>query len=288
MSVRTASARTNPLRAATEPAPILKWVGGKSRILAQLLPLLPPGAELMRHVEPFMGGGAMFFARRPARALLADKNASLCATYAAVRDEVDTVIANLLELSEGHGPERYYVVRHRYNHAARLSNTERAAMFIYLNKTCFNGLHRVNRRGEFNVPAGRYENPRILDEALLRSVSRELARAELHCAGFEDLLSQAKPGDFIYFDPPYEPVSSTANFTAYGRDGFNRDDQTRLRDVFTELNRRRCKLMLSNSDVPFIRDLYRKFRIDTVAAPRAINCDATRRGLVSEVVVRNY
>jgi DNA adenine methylase len=289
MSVRTANARTNPLRAATtEPAPIVKWVGGKSRILAQLLPLLPPGVELMRHVEPFVGGGALFFARRPARALLADKNPQLCATYVAVRDEVDAVIAGLRELAQGHGPERYYAVRHRYNHATRLAAAERAAMFIYLNKTCFNGLHRVNRRGEFNVPAGRYEKPRILDEALLRSVSRELLRAELKCAGFEDLLSQAKPGDFIYFDPPYEPVSPTANFTAYSQDGFDRADQTRLRDVFTELNRRRCKLMLSNSDVPFIRDLYRKFRIDTVAAPRAINCDATRRGLVSEVVVRNY
>jgi DNA adenine methylase len=161
-------------------------------------------------------------------------------------------------------------------------------MFIYLNKTCFNGLHRVNRRGEFNVPAGRYQNPRILDEALLRAASRELHKAEIHNDPFERILELAKPGDFIYFDPPYEPVSQTANFTSYASDGFDRDDQTRLRDVFAELDRRRCKLMLSNSDVPFIRDLYRKFRLDIVAAPRAINCDATRRGLVSEVVVRNY
>ena len=242
----------------------------------------------MRHVEPFVGGGALFFARRPERALLADVNPQLCATYEAVRDEVERVIAHLRTLSAAHGPERYYHVRHRYNHGQRLSRAERAAMFVYLNKTCFNGLHRVNRRGEFNVPAGRYQNPRILDEGLLRAASAELQRAELRCASFEGLLAWAKPGDFVYFDPPYEPVSQTANFTAYAQQGFGREDQTRLRDVYAELDRRRCKLMLSNSDVPFIRDLYRKFRIDLVAAPRAINCDATRRGLVSEVVVRNY
>jgi DNA adenine methylase len=243
---------------------------------------------MMRHVEPFVGGGAMFFARLPERALLCDKNAQLCATYTAVRDDVDSVIAQLKALAKGHNAERYYQLRHRYNHATKLTQVERAALFIYLNKTCFNGLHRVNRRGEFNVPAGRYTNPRILDEATLRAASRELARAELRNESFETLLSHAKPGDFIYFDPPYEPLSPTASFTAYSQDGFSRDDQTRLRDVFSALDRRRCKLMLSNSDVPFIRDLYKKFRIDTVAAPRAINCDAKRRGLVTELVVRNY
>jgi DNA adenine methylase len=243
---------------------------------------------MMRHVEPFVGGAAMFFARQPARALLCDKNAQLCGTYEAVRDDVETVITHLKTLAKGHNAESYYQQRHRYNHATKLSKTERAALFIYLNKTCFNGLHRVNRRGEFNVPAGRYQNPRILDEGLLRAASRELARAELHCESFEGMLAHAKPGDFIYFDPPYEPISRTSNFTAYAQDGFTREDQTRLRDVFAALDRRRCKLMLSNSDAPFIRDLYKKFRIDMVAAPRAINCDAKRRGPVTELVVRNY
>jgi DNA adenine methylase len=266
----------------------VKWVGGKSRILSQLLPLLPQGAELMRHVEPFVGGAAMFFARQPERALLCDKNAQLCATYEAVRDDVEGVIDRLRELAKGHNEERYYQLRHRYNHAKRMSQNERAALFIYLNKTCFNGLHRVNRRGEFNVPAGRYSNPRILDEELLRAASARLGRVELRCESFESLLSHAKPGDFIYFDPPYEPVSRTASFTAYQPDGFSREDQARLRDVFTALDRRRCRLMLSNSDVPFIRELYSKYRLDTVAAPRAINCDAKRRGSVTEVVVRNY
>jgi DNA adenine methylase len=275
-------------RPLSPPSPIVKWVGGKSRILSQLLPLLPPGAELMRHVEPFFGGGALFFARRPERALLSDVNPALVGTYEAVRDEVETVIGHLERFSAKHEQKHYYQVRHRYNHAQKLDRAERAAMFIYLNKTCFNGLHRVNRRGEFNVPAGRYAKPRILDAELLHSASAELKKAEFRCTGFEALLQNAKPGDFVYFDPPYEPVSQTASFTAYAQDGFGRDDQERLRDVFSALDRRRCKLMLSNSDVPFIRDLYSKFRIDVIAAPRNINCDAKKRGAVSEVVVRNY
>jgi DNA adenine methylase len=266
----------------------VKWVGGKSRLLSQLLPLLPPGVELMRHVEPFVGGGALFFALRPARALLCDVNPALIATYAAVRNELDTVIAHLEQLSAQHDARAYYRVRERYNRARTLAAAERSAIFIYLNKTCFNGLHRVNQRGEFNVPAGRYARPRILNAEALRAASQLLARAELKCTGFEHLLSAAKPGDFIYFDPPYEPISDTANFTAYAQDGFNRQDQLRLRDVFAALDRRGCKLMLSNSDAPFIAELYRDYRIDRVAAGRAINCDAKKRGPVPELVVRNY
>jgi len=275
------------------PSPFIKWVGGKGKLLAQLLPLLPNGVERMRHVEPFSGGAAMFFARRPERAVLRDFNPSLVDTYLAVRDDVDGVIGELELLQMSHAAGSYYGVRERYNLArvggASRPRSERAAMFIYLNKTCFNGLHRVNRRGEFNVPEGRYKNPRILDEAGLRAASRALQGADIAQASFEAMLDYVRPGDFVYLDPPYEPVSETASFTAYAAgDGFSRADQTRLRDVVSELDRRGAKIMLSNSDVPFIRELYAKFRIDIVAAPRAINCDARGRGLVSEVLVRNY
>ena len=273
------------------PAPIVKWAGGKARLLSQLEPLLPNGVELMRHVEPFLGGGAMFFARRPERALLCDINPALIATYEAVRDQVDAVIEHLSRLSREHelSPSRaYYRLRERYNRARKLPLAERGALFLYLNKTCFNGLHRVNLRGEFNVPLGRYARPRILNAELLRAASRQLQDADLRCTGFESLLTAARPGDFVYFDPPYEPVSGTANFTAYAQAGFGRQHQLALREVYVELDRRGCKLMLSNSDVPFIRDLYRSFRIDVVAAARAINCDASKRGPVCEVVVRNY
>jgi DNA adenine methylase len=271
-----------------EAAPFVKWVGGKSRLLSQLRPLLPPGVEQMRHVEPFVGGGALFFSRRPRRALLTDINPSLVATYSAIRDDVEAVIGALRRLASRHSKESYYQVRERYNEGRRVSTSKRAAMFIYLNKTCFNGLHRVNRKGAFNVPVGAYKNPRILNEDGLRTASQALQGADLRCASFDTLLENAKPGDFVYFDPPYEPVSQTASFTSYARNGFSREDQTRLRDVYKALDRRGCKLMLSNSDVPFIRDLYRDFEVDTVAAPRAINCDATKRGKVSEVVVCNY
>jgi len=271
-----------------EAAPFVKWVGGKGRLLSQLRPLLPSGVERMRHVEPFVGGGAFFFSRRPRRALLTDINPNLLATYTAIRDDVEGVIGGLRRLAGSHSKERYYQVRERYNQGRRVSGSKRAAMFIYLNKTCFNGLHRVNRKGEFNVPMGAYKNPRILNEDGLHAASAALQGSDLRCASFDTLLENAKPGDFVYFDPPYEPVSETASFTSYARDGFSRDDQTRLRDVFKALDRRGCKLMLSNSDVPFIRGLYGDFNVETVAAPRAINCDATKRGKVSEVVVRNY
>jgi len=242
----------------------------------------------MRHVEPFVGGGALFFSRLPGRALLTDINPTLVATYSAIRDDVERVVGALRRLAGGHSKESYYEIRERYNQDRRVSASNRAAMFIYLNKTCFNGLHRVNRKGEFNVPAGAYKNPRILNEEGLHAASQALRDAQLKCAPFDALLENAKPGDFVYFDPPYEPVSQTASFTSYARHGFSQDDQTRLREVYKALDRRGCKLMLSNSDVAFVRELYGSFRIDTVAAPRAINCDAKKRGKVSEVVVRNY
>jgi DNA adenine methylase len=285
----TSTARKlSPALPAAKASPFVKWVGGKGRLRHALEALMPPGVELMRHVEPFLGGGALFFARGPERALLCDLNRDLVRTYELVRDDLGGVIRQLEKLSRGHDSEHYYAVRERYNARKEQSPSERAAMFIYLNKTCFNGLHRVNRRGEFNVPMGRYTNPNILDRDTLSAASRALQSAELRHASFEELLSHARPGDFIYMDPPYEPVSRTANFTAYGQDGFSQADQTRLRDVYRELDRRGAKLMLSNSDVPFIRDLYRGFSIDTVQAPRAVSCDPNTRGPVSEVVVRNY
>jgi DNA adenine methylase len=277
-----------PQPAQREAAPIVKWVGGKSRLMSQLSPLLPPGVALMRHVEPFVGGGAMFFARRPTRALLCDVNPTLITTYEAVRNDPEQLIEQLEQLAREHDARAYYRIRERYNRARKVTPTERAAMFIYLNKTCFNGLHRVNQTGEFNVPIGRYAQPRIVDPDALRAASRELQHATLQCTGFETLLNSARPGDFIYFDPPYEPVSDTANFTSYAQSGFDRQDQLRLRDVYAALDRRGCKLMLSNSDVPFIRELYRNYQLDSVAAARAINCNAKKRGPVSEVVVRNY
>jgi DNA adenine methylase len=283
-----APAAIAPVAALSSTTPFLKWVGGKGKLRHALAALLPPGVALMRHVEPFVGGGALFFARAPARALLCDINPDLIATYQAVRDDVQAVLAHLRRLSRSHDETTFYAQRKRYNARSHKNAAERAAQFIYLNKTCFNGLYRVNRRGEFNVPMGRYANPNIADAETLLRASQALASTELRCTPFQSLLSEARPGDFIYFDPPYEPVSRTANFTSYARDGFTQENQVQLRDVFRELDRRGAKLMLSNSDVPFIRDLYRGYPIERVMAPRAVSCDAKARGPVSEVVVRNY
>lgn len=268
--------------------PILKWAGGKGRLLGELDARLPSGDQIRRHVEPFFGGGAFFFGRQPERAVIADVNPSLVATYRAVKDDVEELIRRLMPLAARHSIERYYQVRDRYNQARNVDEIDRAAMFIYLNKTCFNGLHRVNKKGEFNVPAGRYKNPTILNAASLRAASALLSRAEIRHDGFEALLRYAKPGDFVYLDPPYAPVSETANFTAYALGGFGTAEQQKLADVFRVLDKRGCRLMLSNSDVPLIRDLYKDYLVEQIMAPRAINSKGSRRGPVAEVVVRNY
>jgi DNA adenine methylase len=286
---RTAGPLPRPLTTRAT-GPFLKWAGGKTKLMAQLNPLLPKAVDRMRHIEPFVGGGGFFFARLPGRAVLSDVNEALVDTYLAVRDEVENVLDVLTGLNLAHAAGgAYYPVRDRYNQRdASTSRAERAAMFIYLNKTCFNGLHRVNKKGAFNVPEGRYASPRILDETGLRLASAALRAADIRCAPYESLLDTVRPGDFVYLDPPYAPLSDTASFTAYADDGFSMKDQERLRDVVAELDRRGASIMLSNHDVPAIRRLYERFRIDVVHAPRAIGASAQSRGAVAEVVVRNY
>lgn len=275
-------------------APFLKWAGGKKKLLPELIRRLPPDVLAKRWVEPFVGGGAMFFALEPKRALLADSNQDLITTYCLVRDRVDPLIQELERIAQRHSDEHYYAVRDRFNRQPTRAcgfstlDIELAAIFIYLNKTCFNGLYRVNRQGEFNVPAGRYVNPRIVDAGGLRAASRVLFRARLSCVDFAKLASEVTPDDFVYFDPPYEPVSSTSMFTSYAREGFNADDQRRLRDLFAKLTRRGVQCMLSNSDAPLVLELYRDFQIDFVQASRSINSKAGKRGAVREVIVRNY
>lgn len=271
-----------------EAKPFIKWVGGKWRLRHELMALLPDGVEDMRHVEPFTGGGALFFARQPARALLSDVNKDLIGTYEAVR-ECPGGLENILgAMSRKHSKDFYYATRERFNRGVSLSRVERAAQFIYLNKTCFNGLYRVNQRGEFNVPMGSYKNPRILDAEGLLAASWPLAHAELRCAPFETIVDRVGPGDFVYLDPPYEPLSRTSSFTSYAQGGFSQDDQRRLRDVVRELDRIGAKVMLSNSDVPFIRELYSGMNINQVMASRSVNCVGGKRGKVAELVIRNY
>lgn len=269
---------TNQVKA----GPFLKWAGGKGRLLAQYQPLFPQ--QYARYFEPFVGAGAVFFHLQPENAQLSDVNPELVNAYQVIRDQVEDLIETLGTYQ--HDREFYYALRAQ--DPELLTPVERAARIIYLNKTCFNGLYRVNRRGQFNVPFGDYKNPRILDVAGLRAAHAALQGVGVTHQGFDAVLAEAKSGDFVYFDPPYHPLSPTASFTSYAADDFGPEDQIRLAAVFRRLDAKGVKLMLSNSDTPFIRDLYEGFHIQQVWAPRAINRDASKRKGVPEVVVTNY
>lgn len=272
-----------PIIQTVSPRPFLKWAGGKSKLIPQYLPYFPKNFKT--YYEPFLGGGAVFFHWLPAQAILTDINPELINAYRCIRDCVSSVISHLEKHQLKHEKDYYYEVRTR----AGSSEAERAARLIYLNKTCFNGLYRENSKGEFNVPVGRYKNPTICNSELLHSVSAALQPATIEIRPFDAILDFAKTGeDFVYFDPPYHPLSPTSNFTAYSRNFFTENDQIKLRDTFAELASLGVKVMLSNSDCPFIRELYREFHIHTILASRAINSDAKKRGKIAEVLVTSY
>jgi DNA adenine methylase len=264
------------------PRPFLKWAGGKGQLLEQYAPLFP--RRYQRYHEPFLGGGAVFFRLRPARATLADGNAELIDCYCAIRGDLRGVLEALRP--HVYDKEHFYAVRAL--DPAGLPLAERAARTIFLNRTCFNGLYRVNSKGRFNVPFGRYDNPTIADVPNLRACAVALRHVRLECAPFASVLERARRGDFVYFDPPYHPVSKTACFTAYGAGGFGAEDQRELARVYAELDRRGVLIMLSNSDAPLVRELYDGFRLVEVRASRAISSKAAKRGAVRELVVLNY
>jgi DNA adenine methylase len=285
--VNEASASPAPVKPAS---PFIKWAGGKTQLLTAFESLYPPADKVERFIEPFLGGGSVFFHVRrflkPRRAMLFDRNPDLITTYRAIKDDPATVIDLLLALKAKHSEAHYYKVRAQ--DASTLTETQQAARFIYLNKTCYNGLYRVNSRNQFNVPMGRYVRPTIVDPANIQSVAKSLAGVHLGHKAFPHVKRVARSGDFVYFDPPYDPVSASASFTAYTTHSFTSDDQAELARTYEELDQRGCLLMLSNSDTPLIRKLYSKFRIHRVPARRSINTRADKRGSVWEVVVTNY
>ena len=283
---RAAARSASDLAPSAECRPFLKWAGGKTQLLAELTRRLPP--RFNRYFEPFLGGGALFFRVQPRNAFLSDINAELINSYCAVRGEIDALLDDL----RGHIYEarHYYRLRNadRSPSFAAWPSVRRAGRFIYLNKTCFNGLHRVNSKGHFNVPFGRYVNPTIADERNLRACARALRSAELAVKSFSDAAAGARRGDFVYFDPPYAPLSGTSNFTSYNASGFDAAMQIELRDLFAALDRKGVKVMLSNSSAPLVQELYRGFQIERVTAARAINSQGEKRGQIEEVVIRNY
>lgn len=273
--------------------PFVKWVGGKGQLLAQLSAFRPQANGA--YFEPFLGGGALYFDLRPhARAVLNDVNAALIGCYLNIQKRPEALIKILRRLQDEYvgraeraRAEMFYRIRGEYN---TLGDTvpQKAAYLIFLNKTCYNGMYRENSRGQFNVPFGRYKNPKILDEDNLRNASALLAGAILSSVPFEEAIRDAKKNDFVYFDPPYYPLNQTSSFTSYHSQDFSEADQVKLRDVFVQLDKRGCFVMLSNSYTDFIRDLYRGFHQHTVLANRAINCKATGRGKIKELLVTNY
>lgn len=270
-------------------SPVVKWVGGKRQLLNEITPLLPE--DISTYCEPFLGGGAVFFARQPETAVVNDLNGDLMLVYETIRDDVETLIASLRR--HENTPEYFYRVRDldRDKEAYKgLSKVEKASRMIYLNKTCFNGLFRVNASGEFNSPFGRYKNPNIVNELVLRAVSRYLSSPgiRLFNEDFSATLQRIPKGGFVYLDPPYDPVSDTASFTGYNRNGFDRAEQIRLKECCDDLNRRGVKFLLSNSATAFIRELYGAYTVQTVYAKRAVNSKADKRGAVPEVLIRNY
>jgi DNA adenine methylase len=271
--------RVEPVEAAARP--FLKWAGGKRQLLPHLLRHVP--RHMGRYFEPFVGGGALFFSVRPERATLADVNARLVRAYRGVAEQVDEVVRLLRDYP--HDSKFYYRLRAQAVDGG--SDAEVAAWFIYLNRTGYNGLYRVNRRNEFNVPFGRYANPTVCDEPTLRACAAALSEKTLLVDDFENVVAGARRGDFVYFDPPYAPLSATSSFTSYTASGFGPEDQKRLRDVAMKLKRRGVHVLLSNSSAPVVKELYGEgFEVLEVPAMRMVNSRGTGRGAVAELVIR--
>ncbi|MGI5929285.1 DNA adenine methylase [Pseudoflavonifractor sp.] len=270
-------------------APVVKWVGGKRQLLPQILPLIPK--RMTAYCEPFLGGGAVLFALQPKRALVNDLNKDLITVYRVIKEDADALIEHLSR--HENTPEYFYRIRDldRDKEAyAALSDVEKASRLLYLNKTCYNGLFRVNASGAFNSPYGHYRRPNIVNEQTIRGVSRYFNACDItfFSGDFASVLEQVPKGGFVYLDPPYDPVSDTASFTGYNRGGFGREEQVRLKECCDALTARGVKFLLSNSATPFIRELYSSYRVSIVQARRAVNSVASRRGAIEEVLVRNY
>lgn len=268
--------------------PFLKWAGGKRQLLSEIRKCVP--ANFNTYFEPFVGAGAVLFDLQPDRAVVNDINGELMNAYRVIQDDVEWLIHDLKQ----HRNEKsyFYFIRDldRTDEYRQWSPAQKASRILYLNKTCYNGLFRVNKKGYFNVPFGNYRAPQIVNEKTLRAVHRYLSGNDVSImrTDFETAVARAGSGDFVYFDPPYDPLSDTASFTGYSLGGFNKNDQLRLRDVFMELDKRGCKVLLSNSATDFIKDIYRHFHIRSVSAGRNINSVGSRRGKIDEVLVMNY
>ncbi len=273
--------------------PFIKWVGGKRGLLKQILDKLPKKFE--NYHEPFLGGGALFFELysrellRDKQIFLSDINSELINAYNVIKNNPLELIDNLEEYKEKHNKEFYYKIREldRQSDFQNLPDIKRATRFIYLNKTCFNGLYRVNKKGYFNTPIGSYKNPNIADRETILNASEALQNAIITNKSFNDVLNHVNTNDLVYFDPPYYPLTQTANFTAYDENLFLDEKQRELFDIFEELHKKECFILHSNSDTDFIKELYQEHNIEFVQASRFINSKSSGRGKINEVLIKN-
>ena len=271
--------------------PFLKWAGGKRQLLPIIQEFQP--TKYTQYYEPFVGAGAVLFFMQPKKSTINDTNSELINCYRVIKDHPEELLAQIQHHKQQNSKEYYYKLREqdRKDNFKNLSSVQRAARIIYLNKTCFNGLFRVNSRGQFNVPYGKYSNPIIADPAVIRAVSEYLNRANVRikCGDFEEAINTARKGAFIYFDPPYHPLSDTSSFTGYSINGFGEEEQIRLKQVCDRLSDRGCQVLASNSASPFIKALYDdpRYEIVDVLATRAINAVASKRGKINELLIHN-
>ena len=271
-------------------APFLKWVGGKRQLMPSIVDHLPENIKDYRYIEPFIGGGAVFFNLQPTNAVINDYNEELINVYQVIKDNLDDLIIDLKK--HKNEAEYFYSIRSldRNGEFKKLSAVKRASRLIFLNKTCFNGLYRVNNAGEFNSPFGRYKNPNIVNEPTLKAVNKFLNNnnVEINSGDYSEILKQTDKKCFVYLDPPYHPISESSNFTGYVQGGWNMYDQIDLKTACDELHKKGVKFLLSNSSADFIKDLYKDYKITIVKANRAINSNGADRGEVDEVLIRNY
>ncbi|MCL2521487.1 MAG: DNA adenine methylase [Erysipelotrichales bacterium] len=269
--------------------PFIKWVGGKRQLLNEISLYIPK--KINTYFEPFVGGGAVLFHIQPEKALINDFNSDLITTYKIIRNNPFELLESLKK--HQNTSEYFYNIRDKDRDSKEyrnISDIERASRLIYLNKTCYNGLFRVNSSGQFNTPFGSYKNPNIVNEPTIKAVSQYLnnSKVEIITGDFEKAVNDAKEGDFVYFDPPYDPVTDTANFTGYTECGFGRTEQERLKGLCDELNIKGVKFLLSNSSTEYIRSLYKDYEQVIVKAKRSLNANGKGRGEVDELLIRNY
>ena len=271
-------------------SPIVKWVGGKRQLLEDIIPLIPK--TFTTYVEPFVGGGAVLFDIQPKKAIINDFNHELINIYKIIRDNPNDLISALQEHERLNSEEYFYKIRalDRTEQYDEISDVEKAARIIYLNKTCYNGLFRVNQAGQFNSPYGKYKNPNIVNMPVVLAMSKYFNESNVKIidGDYKTILKNLRKGAFVYFDPPYMPISSSSSFTGYTENGFDKQQQVELKEECDKLNAKGIKFLLSNSDHPFIRELYKDYEIITVKAKRSINSNGNKRGEINEVLVRNY